>query len=79
MTWFKDNIAYLIAILVVLTWVAITFILVSGLHNGKSGDLPTLLAIYSTVTGSFTSILSYWFGTTKSSKDKDTIITNLSK
>lgn len=75
----KSNIIYIIAILITAVWAALTFIITTAfIQKAPQADITNLFALYTTVNGVFVSVLSYWFGTTKSSKDKDETIKQLS-
>lgn len=68
----------MIAILITLVWSALTFVITAAfIQKAPQADITNLFALYTTVNGVFASVLSYWFGTTKSSKDKDETIKNL--
>jgi hypothetical protein len=74
----KNNIMYMIAILSALVWAFITIVIVmAAINKSAQADMANLLAVYTTVTGVFASIYSYWYGSTKASKDKDDTIKQL--
>jgi membrane associated rhomboid family serine protease len=72
MNWLKENIIYMLALIVTFTWAAITFIITIKLI--EKGDYTTIMAMYSSVVGILGGVLAYWFSTTKGSKDKDEVI-----
>lgn len=74
----KNNIMYLIALLVTSVWAFLTFVITwAFITKADLADVTNLFALYSTVNGAFIGVLGYWFSTTKSSKEKDETIKDL--
>ncbi len=75
----KNNVMYIIALSVTAVWGFLTFIIVwAFITKAEKADISNLFAVYSTVSTTFAGIGSYWFGSTKGSKEKDETIKQLS-
>lgn len=75
----KNNIMYILALLVASVWAFITFVIGwAFIDKTDKADTTNLFALYTTVTGAFYIVMNYWFSSTKSSKDKDETIKELS-
>ncbi len=72
--WLNKNVASLLAIIWILVTVGTNFLILT--HTVKAADNITYL-IVTNVNNIALLIIGYFFGSSKSSKDKDTTITNL--
>lgn len=78
-TWLKNNISYLIALIVTAVWAIFSlYIGAKALKLVTDGaDLTSVISIYSTVTATFMVVLNYYFSSSKGSESKQETINTL--
>ena len=83
-SWMSENIAFIIDLVVILVWAAMTVYIIAhffGIIKAQVGvDLSGVLGIYAGVTGLATQVLSFHRGSSKGSEEKskqiDTLMNN---
>lgn len=80
MNFLKNNISYLIALIVTLVWSLTTLYLIARALKivvNTPVDLTGVLSIYATLTAAFMTVLNYYFSSSKGSESKQETINTL--
>lgn len=81
-SWLAKNIPYCLAIFMTVIWgtctIYILFRMLGLVEIDPKADMTAIMAMYTGISGLYAGILSFYFGSTHSSKDKDATIASLS-